>query len=69
MNVRGRPDLFLSALKCCRILCVFFKAGVVGTGRIGESATDHFPPAATGVVCLFSYLSSAVNQEERRRET
>lgn len=43
-------------------------AAVAGTGRIGESATDRFPPAATGAVCLFSYLSSAVNQEERWRE-
>lgn len=38
---------------------------VAGTGRKRESATDRFSPAAAGALCLFSYLSSAVNQEER----
>lgn len=43
-------------------------AAVAGTGGKWELAADRFSPVAARTVCLFSYLSSAVNQEKQRRE-
>lgn len=41
MNLRGRPELFLSALKCCRILCVFFKPHVDSDSGLRGSGSRY----------------------------